>query len=107
MKLPGSRKDIIRTQTLSGPSPVGGSAGGREGRVVQTLDEFELQAAHYNIACASARLGNIAEVRVGRRRRRRTNFDQKKRKIYLLTVFVFLFQIFFSFFYEYFVFSII
>jgi hypothetical protein len=62
MKLPGSRTDIIRTQKISGPSPVGGSAGGTEGRVVQTLDEFELQAAHYNIACAYARLGKVTEV---------------------------------------------
>lgn len=61
MKLPGSRPDIIRTKTLSGPSPVGGSAGGTEGRNVLGLDEFELQAAHYNIACAHARLGNVKE----------------------------------------------
>lgn len=61
LRLPGSRKDIIRTQTLSGPSPVGGSAGGREGKVVQTLDEFEFQAAHYNIACAYARLDKVVE----------------------------------------------
>lgn len=26
-----------------------------------SLDEFELQAAHYNIACALARLGRVAE----------------------------------------------
>lgn len=62
MKLPGSRKDIIRTQNISGPSPVGGSAVGTEGRVVQTLDEFETQAAHYNIACACSRLGKVAEA---------------------------------------------
>eukprot|EP00562_Extubocellulus_spinifer_P030842 CAMPEP_0178704874 /NCGR_PEP_ID=MMETSP0699-20121125/14453_1 /TAXON_ID=265572 /ORGANISM="Extubocellulus spinifer, Strain CCMP396" /LENGTH=62 /DNA_ID=CAMNT_0020352331 /DNA_START=703 /DNA_END=894 /DNA_ORIENTATION=+ len=47
---------------LSGPSPVGGSQGGTEGKLVMGLDEFELQAAHYNIACAEARLGNVAEV---------------------------------------------
>ncbi len=41
---------------------MGGSIGGTEGKVVQTLDEFEFQAAHYNIACASATLGNVAEV---------------------------------------------
>ena len=50
MKLPGSRKDIIRTQTIGGPSPVGGAAGGREGKVVLTLDEFELQAPVGSIA---------------------------------------------------------
>ncbi len=63
MKLPGSRKDIIRTQKLSGPSPVGGSTGGTEGKTVMSLDEFEIQAAHYNIACACARLGKVTEVR--------------------------------------------
>ena len=62
MKLPGSRTDIIRTQKISGPSPVGGSSGGTEGRVVQTLDEFVLQGAHYNIACDYARLGKSVEV---------------------------------------------
>ena len=46
-----SKKDIIRKANIAGPSPVGGAAGGTEGRVVLTLDEFELQAAHYNIAC--------------------------------------------------------
>eukprot|EP00563_Minutocellus_polymorphus_P018644 CAMPEP_0197721962 /NCGR_PEP_ID=MMETSP1434-20131217/4828_1 /TAXON_ID=265543 /ORGANISM="Minutocellus polymorphus, Strain CCMP3303" /LENGTH=212 /DNA_ID=CAMNT_0043307049 /DNA_START=169 /DNA_END=807 /DNA_ORIENTATION=+ len=61
MKLPGSRPDVVRTKTLSGPSPVGGSQGGTEGKLVMGLDEFELQAAHYNMACAFARLGNIAE----------------------------------------------
>jgi len=62
MKLPGSRPDVVRTKMLSGPSPVGGSQGGTEGKLVLGLDEFELQAAHYNMACAYARLGNIAEV---------------------------------------------
>mmetsp|Transcript_28343 Transcript_28343/g.39861 ORF Transcript_28343/g.39861 Transcript_28343/m.39861 type:complete len:210 (+) Transcript_28343:116-745(+) len=62
LKLPGSRKDVIRTQLVSGPSPVGGSAGGRESKDVQTLDEFELQAAHYNLACANAQLGNVDEA---------------------------------------------
>lgn len=61
LKLPGSHTDIIRTKTLAGPSPVGGSAGGTEGKVVQSLDEFEMQAAHYNIACAFARLDKINE----------------------------------------------
>ncbi|KAL7531875.1 hypothetical protein ACHAXR_004285, partial [Thalassiosira sp. AJA248-18] len=61
MQLPGSRPDILRTANVSGPSPVGGSKGGTEGRSVQTLDEFEYQAAHYNMACAYASLGNIGE----------------------------------------------
>ena len=29
--------------------------------MVLTLDEFEIQAAHYNIACAYARLDKVAE----------------------------------------------
>lgn len=62
LKLPGSRTDIIRTKNISGPSPVGGSAGGTEGRQVQTLDEFEMQAAHYNIACAYARMDKTKEA---------------------------------------------
>jgi len=62
MKLPGSRPDVVRTKMLSGPSPVGGSQGGTEGKLVMGLDEFELQAAHYNMACAYARLENISEV---------------------------------------------
>lgn len=61
LKLPGSRTDIVRTKLLSGPSPVGGSSGGTESRYVESLDEFELQAAHYNMACAHAQLGNLAE----------------------------------------------
>lgn len=62
LKLPGSRTDIIRTKITSGPSPVGGSTGGTEGKVVQTLDEFEFQAAHYNIACANASLSKVNEA---------------------------------------------
>lgn len=62
MVLPGSRPDILRTANVSGPSPVGGSKGGTEGRKVQTLDEFEYQAAHYNMACAYAKLGNVPEA---------------------------------------------
>jgi len=61
MKLPGSRSDILRTATVSGPSPVGGSRGGTQEQKVQTLDEFEYQAAHYNMACAYASLGNVGE----------------------------------------------
>lgn len=63
MKLPGSRPDVLRTKSLSGPSPVGGSFGGTESQDVMSLDDFELQAAHYNMACAHARLGNLDEVR--------------------------------------------
>eukprot|EP00980_Cylindrotheca_fusiformis_P024739 scaffold12369_cov97-Cylindrotheca_fusiformis.AAC.5 len=61
MKLPGSRPDVRRTKSLSGPSPVGGSFGGTESQNILSLDDFELQAAHYNMACAHARLGNIDE----------------------------------------------
>lgn len=35
--------------------------GGFESKSMQTLDEFELQAAHYNMACAYSQLGEIAE----------------------------------------------
>lgn len=62
MKLPGSRPDVKRTKSLSGPSPVGGSFGGTESLRILGLDDFELQAAHYNMACAHARLGNIDDV---------------------------------------------
>lgn len=61
MKLPGSRTDVIRTKSLSGPSPVGGSMGGYESKNTITLDEFELQAVHYNMACAYAQLNEIEE----------------------------------------------
>jgi hypothetical protein len=61
MKLPGSRPDVIRTKLLSGPSPVGGAIGGFENNKVLQLDEFELQAAHYNMACAYAQLDNVQE----------------------------------------------
>jgi hypothetical protein len=56
MKLPGSRMDIVRTPNVSGPSPVGGSKGGTESRTTSTLDAYELQAGHYNLACAYARI---------------------------------------------------
>ena len=62
MKLPGSRPDVVRTKALSGPSPVGGAFGGTESQNIMSLDDFELQAAHYNMACAHARLGNLDEV---------------------------------------------
>ena len=45
MALPGSKSDVVRTKSLSGPSPVGGSMGGFESKNTLTLDEFELQAA--------------------------------------------------------------
>mmetsp|Transcript_5086 Transcript_5086/g.10761 ORF Transcript_5086/g.10761 Transcript_5086/m.10761 type:complete len:209 (-) Transcript_5086:215-841(-) len=61
LRLPGSKSDVVRTKSLSGPSPVGGSMGGFESQNIQTLDEFEQQAAHYNMACAYAQLGNVAE----------------------------------------------
>lgn len=62
MKLPGSRPDVMRTKSISGPSPVGGAFGGTESQKIMSLDDFELQAAHYNMACAHARLGNLDEV---------------------------------------------
>jgi len=61
LKLPGSRTDILRTKTYN-KSPVGGSTGGSTGETVQILDEFEAQAAHYNIACAYANLGKSKEA---------------------------------------------
>ena len=61
LKLPGSRSDVVRTKSLSGPSPVGGAMGGFESNAVQSLDEFEMQAAHYNMACAYAQLGQLPE----------------------------------------------
>lgn len=64
MKLPGSRPDIIRTKSLSGPSPVGGAFGGTESQPILGLDDFELQAAHYNMACTHSQLGNLDEVSV-------------------------------------------
>lgn len=62
LKLPGSRSDVVRTKSLSGPSPVGGAMGGLESQAVLSLDEFELQAAHYNMACAHAQLGNLDDA---------------------------------------------
>lgn len=61
MKLPGTRPDVLRTKSTSGPSPVGGSYGGTDSRQVLALDDFELQAVYYNMACAHSRLGNISE----------------------------------------------
>jgi tetratricopeptide (TPR) repeat protein len=62
LKLPGSKNDVVRTKMLSGPSPVGGSMGGYESKRSNSLDEFELQAAHYNMACAHAQLGNVNDA---------------------------------------------
>ncbi|KAL9188966.1 hypothetical protein ACHAXT_011456 [Thalassiosira profunda] len=75
MTLPGSRPDIVRTANVPGPSPVGGSKGGTEGRSVQNLDEFEYQAAHYNMACANAALGNIGEAVANLRKAFEYGFD--------------------------------
>ncbi|KAL7526800.1 hypothetical protein ACHAWF_001913 [Thalassiosira exigua] len=57
LTLPGSRPDVLRTPNVPGPSPVGGSKGGTESRPIAELDEFERQAAHYNLACCHANLG--------------------------------------------------
>ena len=63
LKLPGSRVDVIRSKLTPGPSPVGGAIlGGTEGKVVYTLDEFEYQAAYYNLACAYAQSNQVDEV---------------------------------------------
>ena len=61
MKLDGSRSDVIRKALVSGPSPVGGASGGTDSTFVKLLDEFELQAAHYNMACAHAQIGSPQE----------------------------------------------
>lgn len=61
MKLPGTRPDVVRTKSTSGPSPVGGSYGGTDSKRILSLDDFELQAVYYNMACAHSRLGNISE----------------------------------------------
>jgi len=75
MNLPGTRSDILRTANVPGPSPVGGSKGGTEGRRVKTLDEFEYQAAHYNMACAHAALGNVGESVANLRKAFQYGFD--------------------------------
>lgn len=64
MKLPGSRIDIHRTPNVSGPSPVGGTKGGTESQTIATLDMYELQAGHYNLACAYARIIETAAAAV-------------------------------------------
>lgn len=75
LKLPGSKSDVIRTKSLSGPSPVGGSMGGFDSKNISTLDEFELQAANYNMACAHAQLGQIDEAVTALRASFENGFD--------------------------------
>merc|ERR1712194_882433 len=75
MKLPGSRPDVIRSRSTSGPSPVGGSYGGTDSQKVMTLDDFELQAVYYNMACASSRLGNVSEAIVNLEKAFQNGFD--------------------------------
>ena len=75
LKLPGSRSDVVRTKLVSGPSPVGGSAGGTESKSVQTLDEFEIQAAYYNMACAHAQLNAPDESLAALRTALENGFD--------------------------------
>jgi|NOAtaT_6_FD_contig_71_3357402_length_968_multi_4_in_0_out_0_1 tetratricopeptide (TPR) repeat protein len=75
LRLPGSRIDIVRSQTQAGPSPVGGSSGGKTSQVLQTLDEFEYQAAYYNIGCAYACLGRIDDAIANLRKSFEYGFD--------------------------------
>jgi len=75
MKLPGSRPDVIRSRSGTGPSPVGGSYGGTDSQKVLTMDDFELQAVYYNMACANSRLGNIAAAVVNLEKAFQNGFD--------------------------------
>lgn len=75
MKLPGSRPDVIRSRSSSGPSPVGGSYGGTDSQKVMTLDDFELQAVYYNMACANSRLGNVSGAIVNLEKAFQNGFD--------------------------------
>merc|ERR1712071_677233 len=75
LTLPGSKVDIVRTRNVSGASPVGGSFGGTEGKTVRTLDEFEKQAAYYNMACACAKLEKIEEAVGNLRKAYENGFD--------------------------------
>jgi hypothetical protein len=75
MKLPGSRPDVIRSRSSSGPSPVGGSYGGTDSQKVMTLDDFELQAVYYNMACANSRLGKVSEAVVNLEKAFQNGFD--------------------------------
>mmetsp|Transcript_55403 Transcript_55403/g.62725 ORF Transcript_55403/g.62725 Transcript_55403/m.62725 type:complete len:178 (+) Transcript_55403:172-705(+) len=58
MKLPGSRPDVVRTKSSSGPSPVGGSYGGTDSQKIMALDDFELQAVYYNMAFFPSKMGD-------------------------------------------------
>lgn len=93
MKLPGSRSDVVRTKNVSGPSPVGGATGGTESRQVFTLDEFELQAAHYNMACAHARLQRSEEVRVGVKKEKESERREWRTSVFYVFLFSFLTRI--------------
>ena len=53
---------MVRNKLLAGPSPVGGSFGGLQSQTVYTLDEFELQAAYYNMACIYSKLGDTTNA---------------------------------------------
>lgn len=75
MKLPGSRPDVIRSRSTAGPSPVGGSFGGTDSQKVMTLDDFELQAVYYNMACANSRLGKISESVINLEKAFQNGFD--------------------------------
>lgn len=75
LKLPGSRVDVVRTQRVSGPSPVGGAKGGTNSETVQSLDEFEIQAAHYNMACAQAQLERYEDALASLRIALENGFD--------------------------------
>lgn len=54
---------------------MGGSTGGFESKSTQSLDQFELQAANYNMACAYAQLGDIDNSIVSLERAFQNGFD--------------------------------
>jgi hypothetical protein len=60
---------------VSGPSPVGGATGGTESKTVLSLDEFEVQAAYYNMACATAQLNQSDESLAALRTALENGFD--------------------------------
>jgi len=78
LRLPGSKSDVVRTMRWEGPSPVGGSIGGFNTNVVLSLDEFELQGAHYNMACAYANMENIDMAVVNLKKAFENGFDNYK-----------------------------
>ena len=49
--------------------------GGFESNAIQSLDEFELQAAHYNMACAHAQLSQLGEAIVSLEKAFQAGFD--------------------------------